>query len=246
MSLVEKMVISGETAKLENGFISVVDIVTKLGLSNSLVSISQTILRRFMQDVLIAEGPLSTYLKVIKSSEDQFHFRFMEMSSYLAAQLASELDAPFKNEYLDQVVFAAMFADITLRKSEWIHIRSSEQLKGMSGVMVKEINMHALKASELVAHSSLAPKGSAQVIKRHHGDINGLCFSDAADEQMCVLSKCLMVAQEVAYAILMHPQSKPRTVLAEVVVKHGGTPLSEMLEKLEGRCCPHYVDKKTA
>lgn len=226
--------------------LSASEIVTKLGLSASIVSISQTIFGRFMKDVLHESSQFATYLKVIKESGDTFHFQFMELSCYFAAQLASELDAPFLNEYLERVIFAAMFCDMTLRNSEWIHVRTNDQLKGLSGTIVKEINMHALKASEMVANFHLAPKGAHRVIKQHHGDVNGLCFSFALDEKICPLSKCLIVAQEVAYAMLMNPQIKSRTVLADVVLKHRGTALSEILEKLEGRCCPHYADKKSA
>ena len=226
--------------------LSTSEIVMKLGLSASIVSVSQTILGRFMKDVLHEASPFATYLKVIKESGDSFHIQFIELSCYLATQLASELETPFLNEYLERVIFAAMFCDITLRNSEWIHIRNNDQLRGLSGVMVKEINMHALKASEMVSNFHLAPKGAHRVIKQHHGDVNGLCFSFALDEKICPLSKCLIVAQEVAYAILMNPQIKSRTVLADVVLKHRGTALSELLEKLEGRCCPHYAEKKSA
>ncbi|WP_408098047.1 hypothetical protein ACJVC5_03735 [Peredibacter sp. HCB2-198] len=224
----------------ENSHTPMKDVALELGLSSSMVSLGHTTFYRIMKDVMVDDNHFSHYLRVIRSCSVKFHYHFIELTSLIAAQLAFDMDTHHRKANVDQIVFAAMFCDSTLRKSEWIHIRSSEQLKGLSGTIIKEINMHALKASEMTLHFRLAPEGAWRIIRHHHGDLNGLGFGKKVDENFCFLTKCLMTAQEIAHAILMNPGLPARTLVADTVQKLSETELGEFAIRFEGHCRAHY------
>ncbi|WPU65074.1 hypothetical protein [Peredibacter starrii] len=224
----------------ENSFSPMKELTLELGLSSSIVSLGQTTFYHFMKTVMIDENVFSNYLRVIRSCSVKFHYQFIELSSVIATQLAFDLDVTNRRKNVEQIVFAAMFCDITLRKSEWIHIRSPEQLKGLSGLIIKEINMHALKASELAFNSKFAPEDAWRIIRHHHADLNGLGFGKSVDENFCAMTKCLMTAQEIAYTILMNPGVSARALVADTVQKLSETELKDHAESFEGHCRSYY------
>lgn len=222
------------------------EIVQSLGLAPRVISLCESVMGCIIQDILKSKNSFSSYLNHLQNAPQSFHYRYIELTSYIATQIVDDFQIFASSDFSKRVVFAAFFCDVTLKRPEWIHIRREEQLLGLSGSCIKEINMHALKASEMVLNYQNAPIGAHRIIRQHHGALNGLGFSDTHLDKLCPLTKCLISSQEMAYEILSQPQTDAREVIGRLMNKYRGTPLQEMFDRFESKCRPHLASTKTA
>ena len=227
-------------------FLTTKEIVQSLGLPPRIISLCDSVMGGIIQDISRGKNQLSSYIHQLKESNLSFHFRHIELTSYIASQIVDDFQSFASSDFTKRVIFSAFFCDVTLRRPELIHIRTQEQLMGLNGQTIKEINMHALKASELVLNYQNAPIGAHRIIRQHHGALNGIGFSDKHYDKLCPLTKCLISSQELAYSILNNPEEDARVTLARVAKKYASTPLQDMFDRFEEKCRPYYEKAKIA
>ena len=225
-------------------FMTTKEIVNTLGLSPRVATLCETMITSLFTDYMNKKDPFSNYLKNLTESKLSFHYRHIELTSYIATQMIDDHGPFASSDFSKRIVFAAFFCDVTLKRPEWIHIRREEDMKGLPEESIKEIKSHALKAAELVTSYQNAPIGVDRIIRQHHGALNGIGFSEHHYDKLCPLTKCLLSAQEAAYMILTQPEKDVRSIVSEVVGQYRGTPLDEMFERFERKCKPHFA--KTA
>lgn len=218
-------------------FITTQQIVSKLGFKPRVIEVCESVIDHISSDVAVGKDNFSKYLEQLRSQKElAFHFRLMELTSFIATQLIDVSEETGRSDKIRKIIFASMFCDYTLKDSGQLHIRDSDQLNKLSQVEQKQISEHALKASELVNQYQNAPYEASLIIKQHHGSVSGVGLPQEISSKILPLSKCFMTAQEIAYQILMESYRHPIDVLSDIKLKFIDTPLEDFFVLFEKTC----------
>ena len=100
--------------------------------------------------------------------------------------------------------FIAFFHDIVLENDQQAQIKSTLELKK---VLIEPsakllVEKHAQMAAEFVAKFPHAPMGSDQIIRQHHGTLNGVGFSEHYGANVSPVAVVFIVAEEFTRIIL--------------------------------------------
>ncbi len=207
-------------------FLTTKEIVQSVGLPTRVIEVCQSVMDSITADVTKGKDKFSSYLSGMSTSSRQnFQFRFVELTSFLASQMVECLDEKRIMENVKTIVFCAFFCDIALKEAEFLELRSEESLKDLWPADRDEILVHALRASEIVSRYKNAPKGADEIIRQHHGSLDGKGFPDVCREGVSPMAKCLIASHELAFEILRNPGKEPSLIVAELVKRFSGTPL---------------------
>ena len=207
-------------------FLTTRDIVQSIGLPPKVVEVCESVMERITQDVKANKDKFSTYLMDIKTSSNlNFQFRFIELSSYIATQIVTAIDEHTKDDQIKAIVFATFFCDISLKHASHLNYRTEESMKELWPQDKKLIKEHAIMGCEVVLKYKNAPSLAAEVVKQHHGSLNGIGFPKEISEDLLPLAKCLMASQEIAFAILKSPTRPPKEVIEGVARRFENTPI---------------------
>ena len=216
-------------------FLTTRQIIQELGLSTRVIEVCESAIERITQDVMVSRDQFSGYLTALKNNPElAFHYKLVELTSFVAAQLINGMDMENKTDQVRKLVFASFFCDMTLSQPEFIHIRRADQIENRTLEEVNEINFHALKASELVLSYRNTPKEVALIIRQHHGSFSGIGFPKQRSSDLLPLSKILLISQDLAYDILVEQEGSVLDVLKSFARKHQHSGFQELLHLLEG------------
>ena len=225
-------------------YVTTQQIVSKLGFKARVVEVCESVIDQISQDVASGKDSFSKHLSKLRSQQElSFHFRLMELTSFIATQIIDVSEANDRQDKIRKLVFASMFCDYTLKEPGQLHIRSAAQISKLSSNEQKIINDHALSASELVNQYQNAPYESSLIIKQHHGSLTGVGLPPVISSKILPLTKCFMTAQEVAYQILMESYRHPIDVLSDIKLKFMETPLEDFFVLFEKTCHQNLEDE---
>lgn len=213
-------------------------IVGKLGFKPKMVEVCDSVLNQISEDVIKGKDNFSKFLEQLRTKTNlSFRYRLMELTSFIGTQMieATE-DSSARREMIKKLIFSSLFCDITLKNNDQIHVRRPEQVMKLSQAEQKDINEHAMRASELVNKYQRAPLEASLIIKQHHGSLNGVGIPQDISPKILPLTKCLMAAQEISYQILLEPHRHPIDVLSDVKLRFIDTALEDYMEVFETSC----------
>lgn len=213
-------------------------IVGKLGFKPKMVEVCDSVLNQISEDVIKGKDNFSKFLEQLRTKTNlSFRYRLMELTSFIGTQMIEATEEPSRRrEMIKKLIFSSLFCDITLRNNDLIHVRRPDQMMKLSLAEQKEVNEHALRASELVNKYQTAPLEASLIIKQHHGSLNGVGIPQDISPKILPLTKCLMAAQEISYQILLEPHRHPIDVLSDVKLRFIDTTLEEYMEVFETSC----------
>lgn len=218
-------------------FLTTKEIVQSVGLPPKVVQVCESVMERITTDVMSHKDKLSSYITETKTATNlNFQYRFMELTSYIATQIVALSDSGNKDEKIKTIVFASFFCDISLKTSSQLEYRSEESIKDLWPEDKKFIQDHAYHASEIVSKYKNAPDLAGEIVKQHHGALDGKSFPTSFPENLLPLSKCLIAAQELAYGILKKPNVPVTEVVREVAKRFQGTTIHGPLKLFEDSC----------
>ncbi len=152
---------------------------------------------------------LSGLLKRMLANQAGPLFRHTQLVTYLALHLVKMADwgTPEQEE---KVAFVAFFHDIMLDADDQALIHSKEELRaaGLDSRAKALVEKHAQLAAELVHKYPHAPMGADQIIRQHHGVLNGVGFSDHFGANLSPLAMVFIVAEEFT-RVLMARENEP-------------------------------------
>jgi response regulator RpfG family c-di-GMP phosphodiesterase len=215
---------------IQEVFLTTREIVSSVGLKPKIVDVCESMMKVIAKEVLSKKDKLSNYLKAVQTNSDlSFQFRFIELTSHLATQFVYDLGLPQPEEQVHTVVCAALFCDVALKDEKSVQLRSEEELENLWHKERSVVERHPAMAAELIAASGRIPQEASTVIRQHHGSLEGHGFPKTYPQELHILAKCLLVAQELALELLKHPEVSPAISISKVRKKFEGTPLAEVL-----------------
>ena len=212
-------------------FLTTQEIVQSLGLPPRVIQVCESVMDRITSDVTANKDKFSNYITGMQSAMNlSFQFRFIQLSSFIATQIVDAINDGAKADQIKTIVFASFFCDISLKDPKYLEFRTDESLKDLWEEDRKLIVDHALRSSEVILKYKNAPPMAGDIIKQHHGSIDGRGFAPQISETLLPLAKCLIAAQELAFGILKNPSVSVNDVVALVSKKYAGTTIHPHLK----------------
>jgi HD-GYP domain-containing protein (c-di-GMP phosphodiesterase class II) len=180
-------------------------------LSKKLLSIGVTeetiILAKKNMDVMRKNArsypKLARLLERLLSNQTSYLFKHTQILTYVSLHIIKNIDWGNPDQE-EKISFISFFHDIVLERDEQAQIKSTRELKEASFNPAERqlVERHAQMAAEFVAKFPHAPMGADQIIRQHHGTLNGIGFSEHFGNNISPISIVFIVAEEFTRIIM--------------------------------------------
>lgn len=151
---------------------------------------------------------LAKLLERLLSNQASYLYKHTQILTYICLHIIKHIDwgSPEQEE---KISFIAFFHDIVLETDVQAEIKSNQELK-RSTLSIQEkqlVERHAQMAAEYIQKFPHAPMGADQIIRQHHGTLNGVGFSDHYGNNVSPMAIVFLIAEEFT-RILMRNEGK--------------------------------------
>lgn len=177
--------------------------IKRMGITDETVELAQKNLR-FMAQTANKSPKLKNLIARLIKNKSGYQFKHSQVLMFVATHLMNQMDW-VTDEQRKKLQFMSFFHDITLEKSEMAKIHTNEALREskFSDEEKEEIKKHAQASAALAAQYPKAPAGVDQIIKQHHGMMNGIGFSDHYSQNISPMAIVFILSEDFVDA-LMH------------------------------------------
>jgi response regulator RpfG family c-di-GMP phosphodiesterase len=146
---------------------------------------------------------LSKLLERLLSNKTSYLFKHTQILTYVCLHIIKNIDWG-NPEQEEKISFIAFFHDIVLENDEQAQIKTTLELKKASFTPEQRqlVERHAQMAAEFVSKYPHSPMGSDQIIRQHHGTLNGIGFSEHYGNNVSPVAIVFIVAEEFTRIIL--------------------------------------------
>lgn len=156
-----------------------------------------------MAGAVKAYPQMGALLKRMLSNETGYLYRHTQIATYVALHIVRNIDwgTPEQEE---KISFIAFFHDITLENEAQARVGTAEELRQAKfDPKTKDlVERHAQLSAELVHRYPHSPMGADQIIRQHHGMLNGVGYSDHFGANLSPMALVFLVAEEYTRIVL--------------------------------------------
>ncbi len=158
-----------------------------------------------MRKTVKSNPKLSKLMERLLANKASYLFTHTQVLTYIGLHIIKHIDWG-NDEQADKICFVAFFHDIVLEKDEEGMIKSNVELnKGHLSLAQKAlVEKHAQIAAEFVSKFPHAPMGADQIIRQHHGTLNGFGFSEHHGNNVSPISVVFIIAEEFTRILLKY------------------------------------------
>lgn len=148
---------------------------------------------------------MAKLLERLLSNKTSYLFKHTQILTYICLHIIKHIDWG-NAEQEDKISFIAFFHDIVLETDQQAMIKSNMELKkaNFSAAERQLVERHAQLSAEFVSKYPHAPMGADQIIRQHHGMLNGIGFSEHYGNNVSPVAVVFIVAEEFTRIILNH------------------------------------------
>lgn len=163
---------------------------------------------------------LSKLLERLLNNKSSYLFKHTQILTYIGLHIIKNIDWG-NAEQEEKMSFIAFFHDIVLETDEQAQIKTNLELKKANFAVPQRVlvEKHAQMAAEFVSKFPHAPMGADQLIRQHHGTLNGVGFSEHFGSNISPLAVVFIVAEEFTRLIMQR--------------EHGPFDREEMMKQLK-------------
>jgi HD-GYP domain-containing protein (c-di-GMP phosphodiesterase class II) len=146
---------------------------------------------------------LGSLLQRMLANKAGYLYRHTQIVTYVSLHIVRNIDWGTP-EQEDKISFICFFHDIALENDKQAQIKSKDELR-RAEFDTREKNLvekHAQLAAELVHKYPHAPMGADQIIRQHHGVLNGAGFSDHFGANLSPMAIVFIIAEEFTRIII--------------------------------------------
>lgn len=193
--------------------------LTTIGVTEETIKLARKNIDVIKKNVK-ANPKLAKLIDRLLNNKTSYLYKHTQILSYVGLHIVSNIDWGNEDQE-EKILFIAFFHDIVLETDEQAMIKSSLELKKAQMLPAQKalVEKHAQMAAEFVIKFPHAPMGADQIIRQHHGTLNGLGFSEHYGNNVSPMSIVFIVAEEFARIILKR--------------EHGPFDRQEMLRELK-------------
>ncbi len=174
----------------------------KIGITEETVALARKNIAAVAKNVK-KSSRIGTLVGKLLENQASFRFKNMQLTTFIATHIMKHIDwgTPEQEEKL---AFICFFHDIALTTDTQARVTNKKELRA-ANLSPKErevVEKHAQLAAELVHTYPHAPMGSDQIIRQHHGTLNGVGFSDSYGANISPLAIVLILSEKLSHMIL--------------------------------------------
>jgi hypothetical protein len=176
--------------------------IQEIGVTPEIVEISRQSIKT-LHASMKKTPKLKQMLKKLFSDKWSYSYQLTELTTFVGQRMMEDIDWA-KKAQVDTLNFIAFFKDISLAQDSLTKIATEFDLAeaDLNADDEELVMNHAQLSSELVVKYPKAPMGAEQIIRQHHGAVNGLGFPEFVSPQLSPLSLVFMLAEATARYIL--------------------------------------------
>lgn len=185
--------------------------LTTIGLNEETIELANKNIARLKKNVS-AHPKLANLLDNMIRNKSGYLYKHTQILTYISLHIIKNIDWG-NAEQEDKVCFISLFHDIVLEDDEMAQVHSTQELRnGRFTIKQRQlIERHAQMSAELVVKFPQSPMGADQIIRQHHGVLNGIGFSEHYGANVSPVSVVFIVAEEFTRIVLSH-ESGPFSV----------------------------------
>ena len=192
----ENLSITSQAVKL------LTDKLTTIGVTEETIELANKNLNR-LKKTTASHPNLARLLENMINNKSGYLFKHTQILTYVCLHIIKNIDwgSP---EQEDKICFISLFHDIVLENDEMAKIHSTQELRAAK-LNTQErllVERHAQMSAELVSKFPHSPMGADQIIRQHHGMLNGIGFSEHFGANVCPVSIVFIVAEEFTRIVL--------------------------------------------
>lgn len=175
-----------------------------IGITEETISLAQRNIKTIQSNV--KKNPsMSKLLNRLMKNKASYLYKHTEILTYVAMHIVHNIEWG-NSEQEEKICFIAFFHDIVLESDEQCKISSNNELKRSTLTAAEKtlVEKHAQMAAEYVQKFPHAPMGTDQIIRQHHGQLNGIGFSDHYGANVSPMAVVFIVAEEFTRIIMNH------------------------------------------
>lgn len=210
--------------------------ILKLGFTSATVQLTDSIVEN-MVEIFDKSSEMSSLLHKIINSKSGYLYQHCHMTSVVASECIKNLGIETKADH-EKLAFAAFFKDISFVDNEELaKITTYEELES-SEISEEDWDLvfnHALEASVLISKHPEAPLGVGDIVKHHHGAMNGKGFSSANVSKLTALQQIFLISSEFVKELMAYRErgGKPTPIIEELYQKYPSPDMVTVIKALE-------------
>ncbi len=191
--------------------------LVSMGINEETIQLAKKSMASLAQNVK-KNKELGKLLQRMLANQAGYLFRHTQVVTYIGHHIVKNIDWGTP-EQEDKINFICFFHDIALETDVQAKIKNKEELrKSLLDTREKTlVEKHAQLAAELVHKYPHAPMGADQIIRQHHGMLNGIGFSDHFGANLSPMAIVFVIAEEFT-RIIIEKEKGPYDV--KEMVKH--------------------------
>lgn len=173
-----------------------------MGITDEAIEIAQKTIKNLTSTV--QKYPrLASLMRRMLINKSSYLYKHTQIITYVGQHILHHIDWG-TNEQKEKFAFIALFHDITLKTDAQVMIKSERELK-LSKISEEEkdlVKKHAQLSAAIVSRYPRAPMGADQIIRQHHGSLNGIGFSETFGANISPLSIIFIIAEDFTDALI--------------------------------------------
>ncbi len=183
--------------------------VELLGKKLAAIGVTEETILLAKKNIVTMKAQVKTYPQLAKlmdrllSNKTSYLYRHTQIMIFVALHIIRHIDWG-NPEQEEKITFICFFHDIALEDDTQAQVHSNNELKKLDlPVHEKQmIEKHAQVAAEIVQKFPHAPMGADQIIRQHHGTLNGMGFSEHYGNNVSPVAIVFIVAEEFTRIVL--------------------------------------------
>lgn len=176
----------------------------ELGFNENVVAVSNSAMNSMMRSVK-STPKLADMLTMLQKNANGYMYKHTIMLNLVSCSIIQKINwATY--EFLEKMSYISFFHDISLADPEWAKIHTIEDFnlleEELTSQQRRNIMEHAMRSAEMLDKEPTIPMGVSQVIKQHHGVLNGIGFTSSFTHNMTPLSVVFIIAEHFVDSIL--------------------------------------------
>ena len=216
-----------------------VELLSKKLLSLGVTEETITLAKKNMESIRsnVRKNPkISKLMDRLLSNKTSYLYKHTQILTYVSLHIIRNIDWGTP-EQEDKISFISFFHDIALESDAQAMIKSTLELKKaeISPEARILVEKHAQLSAEFASKFPHAPMGSDQIIRQHHGQLNGIGFSDHFGANVSPISIVFIVAEEFT-RIIMARETGPfekEDMLRELKEQFPTSRFAKIIDKLQ-------------
>lgn len=206
-----------------------------IGITEETINLAQKNMKTIQANV--KKNPnMSKLLNRLMQNKASYLYKHTQILTYVALHIVHNIEWG-NAEQEEKICFISFFHDIALENDVQCQINSNNELKRstLSSEQKTLVEKHAQIAAEYVTKFPHAPMGTDQIIRQHHGQLNGIGFSEHYGANVSPMSVVFIVAEEFTRIIMKHEGETldREAMLKELKEEFPTSRFSKVIEKLQ-------------